>query len=441
MKDYIEPNLASGFRDYLPSDAAAREWMVEAIKKTFRRFGFASLETPGVEREEILTGGDPNFKKQIFKLTLGGQDEKTALRFDLTVPLARVMAAYQNELPKPFRRYQIGNVWRGERAQAGRFREFMQFDADIVGAPGVGADAEIISLMYETLSALGLKKFSIRVNNRKILNNLSDCAGFPKNKTENVLRIIDKLDKEGWKGVEKELISEGLKKESLRVVKQLIELKGESGKVLKEAEKKFGDFKEVLSGVKELEDLAKNIKALGVPDKNWLIDFSVARGLGYYTGPVFEAILLDYPEIGSVASGGRYDNLISRFSSNNVSAVGFSVGVDRLFTAMKKLNLMPKIVAANVLILNFDEKAEITGEKIATELRRKGIATEIYLGEEKMLKGQLAYAVKNEYPFVLIIGSDEISKGVVQVKNMKERTQESIPMEDIFNYLETFLKV
>jgi histidyl-tRNA synthetase len=442
MKDYIEPNLASGFRDYLPPDAVARERMVETIKAVFKRFGFAPLETPGVEREEILTGGDPNFKKQLFKLTLSGEDEKSALRFDLTVPLARVVASYPNELPKPFKRYQFGSVWRGERAQAGRYREFMQFDADIVGAPGVMADAEMVSLIYETLSALGVKKFVIRVNDRRILNNLSDYAGFPKDKTENVLRIIDKLDKEGWKGVEKELVVVGLNKDSLNMIKKFVELKGKSGEMLEKAEKLFKGSEKIVAGVEELKKLAKNIEALGVPEKNWEVDFSVTRGLGYYTGPVFETVLTDYPEIGSVFSGGRYDNLISRFSSNNISATGVSIGVDRLFTAMKKLELLPnKAILDRVLILNFDEASEGVCEGVATELRRGGIATEIYLGEEKMLKGQLAYAVKNEYPFVLIIGSDEISKGVVQVKNMKERTQETIPKEDILNYLETFLKV
>ncbi len=445
MKKYIEPKLASGFRDYLPSDAAAREWMVETIKTTFKRFGFVPLDTPGAEREEILTGGDPEFRKQIFKLNLSGQDEKTALRFDLTVPLARVIATYSNEIAKPFKRYQVGNVWRGERAQAGRFREFTQFDADIVGAPGVEADAEIISLMYETLAALGLENFVIKINNRKILNALPDYAGFPENKLEKVLRIMDKLDREKWSGVEAELASvsgAALKKESIRIIGNFLELKGESKKVLKEAAVLFKNSSIAEEGILELGELAKDVEALGVPAGNWAIDFSVARGLGYYTGPVFEAALTDCPEIGSVFSGGRYDGLVSRFSSVNIPATGASVGVDRLFAALQKMDILPKFNSgARALILNFDEASRGFCEGLATELRRGGIATEIYLGQEKNLKGQLNYAIKQNYPAVLIAGAEERKKGIVQIKDIKNRKQEAVPREDILNYLKNFLGV
>ncbi|TSA44510.1 histidine--tRNA ligase [bacterium] len=443
MKKYIEPNLASGFRDYLPADAAAREWMVETIKTIFKRFGFVPLETPGVEQEEILTGGDPNFKKQLFKLNLGGQDEKTALRFDLTVPLARVVASYSNELPKPFKRYQIGSVWRGERAQAGRFREFMQFDADIVGASGVAADAEIISLMYETLSALGFKKFLIRVNDRKVLNSLSEYADFPKEKTEKVLRIMDKLDKLGWNGVESELASDsggGLKENSIKSIKKFLGIKGKNKDVLKEATELFKNCRVAEEGVMELENLAKNVEALGVPEKNWAIDFSVARGLGYYTGPVFEAILTDYPELGSIFAGGRYDDLVSRFGSADIPATGASVGVDRLFVALKKFDLFPDFKSpAQVLVLNFDDDSEKICENLASDLRRNGVSTEIYLGQEKNLKGQLNYAVKQNFPVVLIIGEEERKKKIVQIKNMRERAQEAVPREDVLNYLRNIL--
>lgn len=445
MKNSIKPKLASGFRDYLPPDAAAREWMVETIKTVFKRFGFLPLETPGVEQEEILTGGDPNFKKQLFRLNLGGQDDKTALRFDLTVPLARVVAAYSNELPKPFKRYQVGNVWRGERAQAGRFREFTQFDADIVGASDVAADAEIISLMYETLTALGFEKFLIRVNNRKVLNALREFADFPKEKTEKVLRIMDKLDKDGWEGVATELASDsgaGLKENSIKSIKKFLELKGKNKEILKKAVALFENSKAAEEGVTELEELAKNIEALGVPEKNWAIDFSVARGLGYYTGPVFEAILTDYPELGSIFAGGRYDDLVSRFGSADIPATGASVGVDRLFVALKKFNLFPDIKSpAQILVLNFDENSEEICEKLASELRRGGISTEIYLGQEKNLKGQLNYAVKQSYPVVLIIGEEERKRKIVQIKNMKERTQEAVPIKETLGYLKKLLNV
>ena len=443
MAKSIEPKLASGFRDYLPQDAAAREWMIETIKGVFKRFGFAPLDTPGVEREEILTGGDPNFKKQIFKLSLAGQDEKTALRFDLTVPLARVMAGYSNEISKPFKRYQVGNVWRGERAQAGRFREFLQFDADIVGAPAIAADAEFISLIYEAFSALGFKKFVIRVNNRKVLNALPEYANFPKVKMEEVLRIMDKLDKIGWKKVEAELISDPkLKKESLSRIKEFLNIKGTNGEILGSLIEIFGEAGASRDGVDELARLRANIEALGVPDENWKIDLSVARGLGYYTGMVFETVVNEYPELGSVASGGRYDDLVSRFGTVSIPATGGSIGVDRLFMALEKLKLFPDFSAnASVLMLNFDDESEMICESLATELRQGGVSTEFYLGQEKTLRGQLAYAAKGNYPFVLILGSDERKKEMVQVKNMKERTQKEVERDEVLNYLKNSLNV
>jgi len=442
-KKSIKPNLASGFRDYLPRDAAAREWMVETIKGVFKRFGFAPLETPGVEREEILTGGDENFKKQIFKLNLAGQEEKTALRFDLTVPLARVVAGYPNEIAKPFKRYQAGNVWRGERAQAGRYREFMQFDADIVGASAVAADAEFISLIYEVFSALGLEKFTIRVNNRKILNALPDYAGFPKGKAEEVLRIMDKLDKIGWKSVEAELVSgPKLKKESIARIREFLDIKGTNGEILGRVIEVFEKAGASREGADELARLRANIGALGVPDANWKLDLSVARGLGYYTGMVFEVSLADCPEIGTVSAGGRYDNLVSRFGSAEIPATGGSIGVDRLFVALKKLNLFPDFSSnADALILNFDSDSEMVCEALATDLRRGGIAAELYLGQEKSLKGQLAYAAKGNYPFVLIIGSEEREKEKVQVKDMKERTQEAVERDEILGYLKNLLNL
>ena len=441
MAKSIEPKLASGFRDYLPQDATAREWMIETIKAVFKRFGFAPLDTPGVEREEILTGGDANFKKQIFKLSLAGQDEKTALRFDLTVPLARVVAGYSSEISKPFKRYQVGSVWRGERAQAGRYREFLQFDADIVGASSIAADAEFISLVYEALSALGLKKFIIRVNNRKILNALPESANFPKAKTGDVLRIMDKLDKSGWKSVEAELVSgPKLKKESVARIKEFLNIKGTNGEILGSLIEIFGKAGASRDGVDELARLRANIEALGVPDGNWKIDLSVARGLGYYTGMVFETVVNEYPDLGSVASGGRYDDLVSRFGTASIPATGGSIGVDRLFVALEKLKLFPNFSAnASVLLLNFDDESEMICESLATDLRQGGISTEFYLGQEKTLRGQLAYAAKGNYPFVIILGSDERKKETVQVKNMRERTQEEIEKDDILEYLKNIL--
>ena len=234
----------------------------------------------------------------------------------------------------------------------------------------------------------------------------------------------------------------GLGKESIKSIKKFLELKGKNDGILSEAAKLLKNSKMAAEGITELENLTKNVSALGVPEKNWQINLSVARGLGYYTGPVFEVILTDYPELGSVFSGGRYDNLVSRFSSADIPATGASVGVDRLFVALKKFGLLPDFKSpAQILILNFDKASEEVCEKLAAELRRTGIETELYLGEERNLKGELNYAVKQNYPVVLIIGDEERKKKVVQIKNMKERIQEAVPREDVLNYLKNFLGI
>ncbi len=428
----IIPEIASGFRDYLPEDMIPRQKMFDTIREVFERFGFVPLDTPALEKEEILTGGDENFKMRIFKTNVKVGEEKLALRFDLTVPLARVIAQYPNEIKKPFKRYQAGPVWRAEKPQAGRFREFAQFDADIIGAASMMADAEIISVMYETMTALGVNHFLIRVNNRKILNGLVEYAGFSPEKMESVLRIVDKLDKQGWDEVQKELTDGGLKPKETDAIKKFINIKNsDKEEILELVEKLMKNSTTALEGVAELREILKYTKALGVPDNFWTIDLSVARGLGYYTGTVFETVLQDLPSFGSVFSGGRYDGLVEKFSPNSVPATGASIGVDRLFSALKELGLVQPIkTVAKVIILNFDKTCETACLKTASFLRKADIPTEIYLGQETTLKGQLAYAVRNEAPVVIIIGSEELKKGVAQIKDMKNRKQFEINNKD-----------
>lgn len=433
-KNTISPALASGFRDYLPADMIPRQWMLDAIRKIFERFGFLPLDTSGIEREEILTGGDPNFKMQIFKTFLRNQESGLALRFDLTVPLARVVSLYPNEIQKPFKRYQMGKVWRGEKAQAGRFCEFMQFDADIVGSNRTSADAEIISLMYETLTALGVNDFMIKVNNRKILNGLSAYVGYPVDKTVDILRLIDKLDKFGWENVSSELTDTiGLNLDQLNKLKKFLDLRANSHEeIIMAVLKLMANSPEAVKGACELQEITAFVDALGVPRNVWQIDLSVARGLGYYTGPVFETTLLNLPSIGSVFSGGRYDDLVSRFGGDNIPATGASVGVDRLFAALETLGLVPKIkTTTQAIVLNFDTNVENYCNKAVGLLRKSGIPTELYLGREATIKGQLAYALKQEIPAIVIIGSHERDSGVVQVKNPQKRTQQEIPLEKL----------
>jgi histidyl-tRNA synthetase len=442
-KTSISPELASGFKDYLPEDMIPRQRMFDTIRSTFERFGFIPLDTPGVEREEILTGGDPNFKMQIFRTGLRTGDEGLALRFDLTVPLARVISLYGDKIPRPFKRYQTGKVWRGEKPQAGRFREFVQFDADIIGSEKMSADAEIVAIMYETLTALGLKRFSIRINNRKILNGLAAYAGYDEALTPDVLRIIDKLDKIQWSGVTEELKEKvSVTDEQLSRLEKFLNLRSSStAELLTELSGLMKESPTAMRGIAELLEISGNLDALGIPQNAWRVDLSVARGLGYYTGPVFETILDDLPGIGSVFSGGRYDDLVSRFSERSVSATGASVGVDRLFAAMEKLNLVRQEKStAKVIVLNFDEKAEHYCQTVVTAIRRGGFSAELYLGRESGLKGQLAYALGRNVPIVVIAGGSEQESGTVQIKDIAKRLQIEVSLSEMVEKIKIILQ-
>lgn len=433
-KTVINPTLASGFRDYLPEDMIPRQGMLDTIRSVFERFGFLPLDTSGIEREEILTGGDPNFNMQIFKVFLRNHESGLALRFDLTVPLARVVSLYPNKIRKPFKRYQMGKVWRGEKPQAGRFCEFMQFDADIVGSSRTSADAEIISLMYETLLALGVTDFIIKVNNRKILNGLTAYVGYSADKTVEVLRLIDKLDKLGWENISGELGDKiKLDQNQLKKLRKFLELRtGSNEEITSSVLKLMADSPEAVEGAKELRKITTFADALGVPRSAWQIDLSIARGLGYYTGPVFETTLLKLPSIGSVFSGGRYDDLVSRFGGDNIPATGASIGVDRLFAALETLGLIPKKrTVTQAIVLNFDANVEVYCHKAVGLLRKSGIPAELYLGKEITIKGQLTYALKQEIPAIIIAGSRELESGVVQVKDPKKRTQVAVPLAEL----------
>lgn len=423
----IEPTLPGGFKDYLPEDMIPRQKLFDAIKTVFERFGFVPLDTPCVERAEILTGGDSEFQKQIFYVSQpGGKEEATALRFDLTVPLARVVAAYGDKIQRPFRRYQIGRLWRGERQQAGRYREFAQCDADIVGVADMRADAEIVALINALMIQLGFKNFLIRVNNRKILNGLAQYASFDEEKTISVIRILDKLDKQPWKEIDEELREKlELSETSVEKIKEFISCaEGNQTGTLESLKKLFGGVVIAEEGIQELVEICEYLDAMGVSRDSWKIDPSVARGLGYYTGPVFETQLLDLKEIGSVFSGGRYDGLVSRFSKQNVPAVGASLGIDRLYSAMETLKLIEKKKSpVQALVLNFEEQAKDRVLQIVSFLRNKGINSILYLGQENTLKGQLSFAVKEEIPFVVIVGEEELKENLVVVKNLSTREQ------------------
>ncbi|GAH46694.1 unnamed protein product, partial [marine sediment metagenome] len=340
----------------------------------------------------------------------------------------------------PFKVYQIGRVWRGERQQAGRYREFLQCDVDIIGSSRIEADAEIVAVLYETVKALGVTDFVIKVNNRKIMNGLMTYIGLDTARAPAVFRAIDKLDKQTWDTVADELQETGLNSEQVSQLKTFFELRdAKKEKLLDGMQDTLRDSSEAREGVEELRKLALSLQAFGVPDNGWCIDPVVVRGLGYYTGPVFEISLRGSEKIGSVGGGGRYDSLVERFSSAPVPATGASIGFDRLFKSVKSLGLTKLKNKTQVIVLNFDDAARDSCLKVTTELRRAGISTELYLGQEDNLKGQLAYATKRDVPVVVIIGSEEQAKNTAQLKDMKKRKQFEVPVTNVVRKIEELL--
>lgn len=421
----IKPELPSGFRDALPEDMIPKQKMIDTIREVFERFGFDPMETPGVERTEVLVGGEENSGKIIFNVK-GSEEEwgdsDSSLRFDLTVPLARVLAA-NPDIPKPFKRYQIGKVWRGERPQAGRYREFLQMDIDILGTKSLDADAEIIQVMYETLKALGIDNFLIKINNKQEALELLSQLGIPEERKMATLIAVDKKDKLNPKDWEKEVTSAaGIEEE--KVKQYLWKISGEN--MLERS---------------SVNALREKVGVLGIPISYLRYDASLVRGLGYYTGSVFETVLTDLPEFGAVFAGGRFDGLTARFSREAWPAVGASIGVDRLFAALEKLGKIKKeTTLTKVLILNLSEELKKEYAEFGDVLRKSGINTALYLGDDLSFQSQLAYAVKKEIPFIMIYGDKERESGQVAIKDLREGKQENISKEDIATYIKNHLQ-
>ena len=427
----VDPKLLRGFRDILPAQMNARLKMILTIRTVYERYGFQPLETPALEYLVTLVGyGDEN-EKQIFHFE-NPEKEKVALRFDLTVPLARVIAQYP-DLPIPFRRYQVSPVWRADKPDPGRFREFIQFDLDTVGSSSIAADAEILCGMYDTLEALRIRKFRIRFSDRRVLNGLLDFAAIPWSSAHQIFRVLDKLDKIGMEGVIAELttgrvdssgdkiLGVGLKSGQVDRIEEFLAIPaGRRKDVLSNVKSLFSSIDSMQPVMGDLARLCDAVDDFGIPEENILFDPSIARGLAYYTGPVFEAVLTDAPEFGSVFGGGRYDHLVERFLGRKIPAVGASIGVDRLLAAMQKLgviDLAPSTAQVIVTVMERDRMSEY--QKLTRELRQNGINTELYLGEETSLGKQLQYANRQQIPIAVIIGGDELSRGEVTIKNLK----------------------
>lgn len=430
----VKPESPGGFRDYGPEDAIIKQKLLDKIIKTFEDFGFDPIYTPAVERTEILTGGEKESSKIIFNVA-SSKEKKSglSLRFDLTIPLARFLAANPG-IAKPFRRYQIGNVWRGESPQAGRYREFMQGDIDIVGSSSPLADSEIINVIYQVFKNLGINKFLININNRKILNRLPQFAGFPEKKLALILRIIDKTDKIGAELVQKETRKIVGRKANGKIV-EFLSISGDTKTKLLRLREIFRGDKKAEEGIEELIEIARNLNAAGILQENWQLNFSTARGLDYYTGPVFEAFLLEARDIGGIFQGGRYDDLMLPFTGQKIPAVGASIGIDRLLVALEKLGLLrKKATKLKVLIFNLSPELKSEYLKMAGELRSANVNTAFYLGDDLAFQAQLSYAVKKEIPYVLIYGEEEKKRGVVLLKNLATREQKEVSKGSIIQY-------
>ena len=428
----MTPRTLSGFMELLPAPQQQMERMMEILRTTYARYGFTPLDTPVIEASEVLLAkGGGETEKQIYRFSKGDAD--LALRFDLTVPLAKYVALHYNDLSFPFRRFQIGKVYRGERAQRGRFREFYQADIDVIGDGKLDIinEAEIPAIIYETFTALGLQRFQIRVNNRKILNGFYAMQGLSE-KSGEIMRTVDKLDKIGAEKVRVCLMDDcGLTDTQAEEILAFIAIRGTNEEVLSALrgyEGRNGVFDE---GLRELHTVVKYLSAFGVPAANFAVDLTIARGLDYYTGTVYETTLLDHPEIGSVCSGGRYDNLAAYYTDRQLPGVGISIGLTRLFYVLGEQGMLnPDLptAPADVLILPMtDELAPAIA--LATKLRQGGIRTQLYT-EAKKFKAKMNYADKLAIPYVLFLGEDEIAQGIVTCKDMVSGEQTKLSADD-----------
>ena len=426
----IEPKTLPGFMELSPNDQVKFNQMRETIQKSYERFGFLPLDTPIIEFSEVLlakAGGET--EKQIYRFMKGETD--LSLRFDLTVPLAKYVAQYYNELAFPFKRYQIGKVYRGEKAQKGRYREFYQCDIDIIGNGELSIinDAQMPSVIYNTFKDLGFDNFTICINNRKILNGLFTSLGLSELSAD-VLRIIDKIEKIGKESVKEELQEIGVNEQALSKIMNFIGIDGNIDEKI-QVLKQFGITDELfLQGVQELEDVIKYIRILGVPEGYFTIDLKIARGLDYYTGTVYETFLNDYRKLGSICSGGRYDNLAEYYTNQKLPGVGISIGLTRLFYQLSQIDAIKadRETISEVLVIPMENEIEqcLT---IAKELRNAGINTDVYL-EEGKIKKKMKYADKWNIPYVIIVGEEEVKTQKFTLKNMKTGEQKQITIEE-----------
>jgi len=430
--DKIKPRTLSGFMELMPERQVQFEKMKDTLARCYELYGFTPLDTPLIEASEVLLAkGGGETEKQIYRFTKGDAD--LSLRFDLTVPLAKYVAMNAGALSFPFRRYQIGKVYRGERAQRGRFREFYQADIDVIGdgALSVVNEAEIPAIIYRTFTALGLTRFTIRVNNRKLLNGFYAMLGLTE-KAGDIMRTVDKLDKIGPEKVKALLTDElSVPEDAAAEIMRFMGIRGATDEIIDALGGYAGKnalFDEGLSGLKTVTGL---LSAFGVPAENFAVDLSIARGLDYYTGTVYETTVTDHPEIGSVCSGGRYDELAGYYTDRKLPGVGISIGLTRLFFVLEDCGLLNDEVPtapADALVIPMTEDLTFA-VSVSTALRDRGVRTQLY-AEQKKFKAKMSYADKTGIPFCVLIGEDEIAAGQVSVKDMKTGEQKTVPVKE-----------
>jgi histidyl-tRNA synthetase len=449
----IKPSVPKGTRDFSPTEMVKRNYIFDTIKSVFRKYGYQQIETPTMEKLETLTGkyGDEG-DKLIFKILNSGDfltDAKIdnsnfnsdykkltplisgkALRYDLTVPFARYVVQHQNEITFPFKRFQVQPVWRADRPQRGRYREFYQCDADVVGSDSLLNEAEFVMIYDEALGKLGLKDFSIKINNRKILSGIAQII----DKADNIIDLtvaIDKLDKIGLEGVTKELLERGFTEADIEKIKPVILLEGSNTEKLQSLREALASSDIGLKGCDEIETVFNYIKSCPLQTAKLELDITLARGLNYYTGAIFE-VKTNEAAMGSIGGGGRYDDLTGMFGLKGLTGVGISFGADRIYDVLEELNLFPAASnqSTQVLICNFDKEGELFGLPLLQQLRRKNINAELYPAGAK-IKKQMEYANNKNIPYTVVIGSDEMQSGLLSFKNMETGEQEKLSVEQI----------
>jgi histidyl-tRNA synthetase len=433
-----KPQVLKGFRDYLPEQMLLRQRVMNSIREVFEQHGFEPLDTPALEYMEILTGKAGENEKLMYHFTDQGERE-VGLRYDLTVPLARVVAMHQNDLVLPFKRYHMAPVWRAEKPQRGRFREFWQCDADIVGPGSALVDAEAISVLTDALRVIGLGRAVVVINHRKLLEALAAMTGVSPDRAPTVYRSIDKLDKIGRDRVSSDLMRGGVSEDAANQVLDVVTTSGTNEELLDFAHDRLQDYPDGVKAVIELRDLVDNIELLGVHKNAYRIDLALARGIDYYTGPVYEAVV-EEPKVGSVAGGGRYDGLVGTFLGRDIPATGISLGIERILEVIQEFDLVPQRQSvADVFLVHREETlADISA--LARDLREKGIHVDQSVLTRKGIGDQLKYADRRGIPFAIIQGPDELARDEVVIKNLRTGEQSVVARRMVVQELSHLLK-